>query len=217
MCTFDTADAGTLAGSDVTINVTCTTTQYNVNINVSGLAATNSVSFSNGADTATFNADGTQTISTLDDESGYNISITAQPDTPNQVCTFDDPNSGTLAGSDVTVNVTCTTTQYNVNISVSGLAATNSVSFSNGADTATFNADGAQTISTLDDGSGYNISITAQPDTPDQICSFDDPNSGSLAGGDVTVNVTCTTTMYNVNINVSGLAATNSVTFLKWS
>ena len=169
--------------------------------------------FSNGADTATFNADGTQTISTLDDESAYDVDITAQPDTPNQVCTFETADAGTLAGSDVTINVTCTTTQYNVNINVSGLAATNSVSFSNGADSATFNADGTQTISTLDDESGYNISITAQPDTPDQVCTFDDPNTGTLAGSDVTVNVTCTTTQYNVNINVSGLAATNSVSF----
>ena len=62
--------------------------------------------------------------------SAYDVDITAQPTTPNQVCTFDTADAGTLAGSDVTINVTCTTTQYNVNINVSGLAATNSVSFS---------------------------------------------------------------------------------------
>ncbi len=210
ICTFDDPASGNLAGGDVTIGVTCVTTQYNVDISVTGLVATNSVSFANGADTLTLNADGTGTISTLDDGSAYSVSITAQPDTPDQVCTVTS-GSGNLAGGDVTVVVNCVTTQYNVDVSVIGLAATNSVSFANGADVLTLNADGTGTISTLDDESAYAVSITTQPDTPNQVCTFDDPSSGNLAGGDVTIGVTCITDQHTVGVDVSDLTAGNSV------
>ncbi|MEZ5470650.1 MAG: hypothetical protein R3E90_02640 [Marinicella sp.] len=212
VCTVTSGNAsGNMTTSGVTVDINCVTEQYDVNINVTGLAATNSVSFSNGADSLTISNNGTQTISTLLDESAYDVDITVQPDTPNQVCNFTNADSGNLAGADVTVNVNCVTTQYDVNINVTGLAATNSVSFSNGGDNLTFNVDGSQTISTLDDGSAFDVNITVQPDTPNQVCSFTNADSGNLAGGDATVNVSCVTTQYNVGVNVSGLAAGNSV------
>ena len=203
-------DHGSNSGSAYVFNVPL---QYDVNISVSGLAATNTVSFSNGGDLLDISADGTQTISTLDDGSAFDVDITTQPDTPNQVCSFDNSDSGTLNGDDYTVNVTCVTTQYDVNISVSGLAATNTVSFSNGGDLLDISADGTQTISTLDDGSAFDVDITAQPNSPDQVCSFVNADSGTLTGDNYTVNVTCVTTQYDVNISVSGLAATNTVSF----
>ena len=213
VCTFDNANSGNLAGGNAIINVSCSTTQYDVILNVTGLAATNSVSFGNGSDTAIFNTDGSQTISTLDDESAFNVSITAQPDTPNQICTFDNANSGNLTGGNVNINVSCTTTQYDVNINVTGLITNNNLSLSNGGDTLNFNNDGTQTISTLDDESTCDVNITAQPDTPDQVCSFDTADSGTLSGSDVTINISCVTTQYSIDVDVNGLAAGNSVTF----
>ncbi len=206
--------SGTLAGSDVTdIDVTCTTEQYTISVDVTGLATGNDVVLQNNAgDDLTISADGTSTFSTaLDDESTYVVTVLTQPTSPNQTCVLAN-QSGTLAGADITdVTLTCTTEQYDVILNVTGLVATNSVSFLNGIDSLTFNADGSQTISTLDDESAYSVNITAQPDTPSQVCSFDDPDTGNLAGGDVTINVTCTVEQYIIGVDVTGLAAGNTV------
>lgn len=266
---------------------------YNIDVNVTGLAATNSVSFANGSDTLTVNADGTNTLSTLAEGSAYNVTITTQPDDPAQVCSVTSGNaSGNLAGADVTIDVSCqytvsvdvsglangntvtlqnnggddlnagngistfntalndgdtyfvsvlnqpttpsqtcvvsspigsvsgnnieltvacTTDMFDVNINVTGLAATNSVSFTNDLDTLTISANGSQTISTLLDESAYDVDITSQPDTPNQVCDFDDADSGSVAGDDVTINVSCVTVQYDIRVGVTGLAAGNSV------
>ncbi|GAA4817396.1 hypothetical protein GCM10011365_13050 [Marinicella pacifica] len=203
---------GNINGADVVLDVTCTTNQYDVNVIVSGLAATNSISFVNGGDTAIFSTNTTQTISTLDDGSAFNVSISsAQPDTPDQVCSFTSNNSGNLAGGDYEVTVQCVTTQYNVAVSVSGLAAGNSVSFANGGDTLTLNDNISQVISTLDDGSAFDVNITAQPTAPNQVCGFDNADSGVLNGTHYTVNVTCVTSQYSVGGSVSGLASGNDV------
>ncbi|WP_154224780.1 beta strand repeat-containing protein, partial [Marinicella rhabdoformis] len=214
VCSFDNADAGNLAGGDATVNVSCVTTQYTVGVNVSGLAGGNTVVFqNNGGDDLNVNANGVSTFATaLDDGSAYNVSVLTQPTSPNQTCVVTGP-MGNLAGGNVELAVACTTNQYDVNISVTGLAATNSVSFSNGGDTLSIAADGTQTITTADDGSAFDVDITAQPDTPDQVCSFDNADAGNLAGGDATVNVSCVTTQYTVGVNVSGLAGGNSVVF----
>ncbi|MFK8010444.1 MAG: fibrinogen-like YCDxxxxGGGW domain-containing protein [Marinicellaceae bacterium] len=215
VCSFTNANAGNLNGADIEIMVECVTTQYDVSITVTGLAATNSISFANGGDTATFATDETQTISTIDDGLAFNVSLTLpQPESPDQVCSFTNASSGSINGGDIEITVECVTTQYDVNITVTGLGETNSISFANGGDTATFTTDETQTISTIDDGSAFDVSITLpQPESPDQVCSFINANAGNLNGADVEVIVDCVTTQYDVNITVTGLAATNSISF----
>jgi len=166
----------------------------------------------NLGDDLTITADGISTFATaLDDLSAYEVTVLTQPTSPDQTCVLAN-EIGVLAGADIIdITLTCTIDQYDINLNVSGLALTNSLSFINGADTITFNADGLLTISTLDDESAYDVNITAQPNTPDQICTFTDPDAGNLAGGDVTINVTCITVQYTIGVNVSGLAAGNSV------
>lgn len=184
--------------------------QYNVNVNVTGLEG-GVISFSNGLDTLNMSSDGTQTISTLDDGSAFDVDITTQPSSPNQVCSFDNADSGTLNGADYTVHVSCVTTQYNVNVNVSGLAG-GAVSFSNGSDTLNMSSDGTQTISTLDDGSAFDVDITAQPTTPTQICAFVNADAGVLNGTDYVVNVECGFEQYSITGTISGLAPDNFAT-----
>ena len=210
-CSFTSPASGTLNGSDVTVNIECATTQYNVNISVSGLSG-GTVSYSNGADFLDISADGTQTISTLDDGSAFDVDITAQPINPYHVCSFTNPNSGVLNGSDVIIAVECVINQYDVEIELTGLATGNNISFSNGADTLTMTANGTQSISTLEDGSSFNVDITSsQPVSPNQTCSFTSPRSGNLNGSDVTVSVECITNQYSVGGNLTGLEVGNSL------
>lgn len=214
-CNFTTADSGTLNGSDVTLEVECVTNQFNIDVSVSGLAG-GTVSFSNGTDILDISSDGTQTISTLTDGSTFDVNITNQPTMLSQTCSITNADNGSLSGSDVTVDVECVTNQYNVDVSVSGLTG-GTLSFSNGADTLDISADGTQTISTLDDGSAFDVDITAQPINPYQVCSFTISDSGVLNGGDVIITVDCVINEYDVNIELAGLATGNNISFANGS
>lgn len=169
---------------EVTINVSTVSTEVNLSTNTIVLNSQNNYSFD-------------LTVTAIDD-------MAIDGDLPFQIVTdpaqssdlsYDgqntyDINGYTLDNDDVS---------YNVNIDVTGLAVGNSVSFNNGTDNLVFNSDGLQTISTLPDGSAYNVSITLQPS--DQTCYFTNSNSGNLNGSDVTVNVTCSTRSVSLDTN----------------
>jgi len=200
------------------LNVTCTTEQYNVTVNVTGLATGNQVTLQNNAgDDLTVSADGVNTFATaLDDGSAYLVTVLTQPVSPNQTCVTTN-GTGNLAGSDVTnIDVTCTTEQYQINVDVSGLAAGNDVVLQNNAgDDLTINTDGTNTFATpLDDGTAYAVTVLTQPTSPNQICVLSN-ESGTLAGADVIdVTLVCTLEQYDIILNVTGLVASNSVSFL---
>ena len=198
-------DNGTNSGSAYVFDVT---PDYNLKISVSELAG-GTVSFSNGSDTLDVTADGTYVLSTLVDGSAFDVDLTAQPTSPNQACYFSSPATGTLNGADFTVTVSCFVFQYDVSVSVTGLATGNSLGLTNGTDQLTINGDGTQVISTLDDGSAYDVGITSQPTQPNQLCAFVNANAGQLEGADYTVDVTCVTEQYAVGGTLAGLAAGN--------
>ncbi|MCX7554183.1 FG-GAP repeat protein [Marinicella sp. S1101] len=206
--------SGTLAGADVTdISVTCVTNQYDVNVEVSNLIG-DGVSFSNGVDTLTFNSNGTQTISTLDDGSVFDLEITDQPESLNQTCSFTNFSSGTLAGNDVIVTVDCVTLQYSVAVNVSGLDPGNSVVLqNNGADDLIISSNGSNTFNTaIDDGANYSVAVLTQPTTPNQFCQVSQA-TGQINGANVDdIEVVCATDVHTVGGTVSGLANGNTLT-----
>ena len=211
-CTASANANGNLAGGNVTVVVTCVTTQFNVNVQVTGLDGSNTLDFTNGGNTHHTTADETFTLSSLDDLSAYDVTFTSSLTSPVQTCTSSANSSGNLAGNYVTVVVTCVTTKFDVNVTVTGLAATNTISFSNAGTNINFNADGTQTLANLDDLSPFDVTIMGnQPNTPNQVCSFSNANSGNLAGAVYEVLIDCVTTKYAVGVTVSGLATGNSV------
>ena len=175
---------------------------YDLNIDVSGLAATNAVSFSNGMDSLTVNSNGNNTMSTLTDGTAYDVSITTQPDTPNQTCTITSNNAtGSINGSDVTVTIVCVTNAYTIGGQVTGLSAGNSVVLQNNlSDNLTVNTNGSFVFATaLLDQSPYSISIFSQP--TGQICSAAQ-NTGSLNGASVNdVSITCQTPSLSIDVS----------------
>lgn len=217
------ADAGYQGMNPVDINGMVLDNEiasYDLNIDVSGLAATNTVSFSNGMDLLTVNADGTNTLSSLADGTAYAVSITTQPDTPNQTCAVTSNNAnGTINASDVTVSVACTTNTYSIGGSVSGLSAGNAVTLQNNAtDDLLINANGGFVFPTaLADGSAYSVSILSQP--TGQSCTLND-NSGTLNGNSINnVIVTCATQTLSLDVSIinfgnifSGNSVSQSIT-----
>ncbi|MFZ5799262.1 MAG: Kelch repeat-containing protein [Thermodesulfobacteriota bacterium] len=205
--------SGTISGADVTdVEVACEDA-YTVGGTVTGLAAGNSVVLqNNGVDDLTVSNDGPFTFATaLADGTGYAVSVLTQPDTPNQTCSVSS-GSGTVAGADITdVSVTCVTNTYTVGGTVTGLAAGNSVVLqNNGVDDLTVSNDGPFTFATaLADGTGYAVSVLAQPDTPNQTCGVSN-GSGTIAGADVTdVGITCVSGGFDWNLFLPAIIKKN--------
>lgn len=208
--------SGTLSGANVTnVAVTCTTQTHAVGGAVTGLAPGNSVTLTNnGGDALVVAANGGFSFTTpVADGDAYLVAVSAQPTTPNQVCTVSNA-AGNIDGAPViSVAVACVTETYAIGGSVAGLAPGNSVTLTNNAsDTEVVAANGVFTFDTeRDDGSTYLVAVSVQPTTPDQTCSVAN-GAGTLAGADVTnVAVTCVTDTYTIGGSVSGLAAGNSV------
>ena len=167
--------------------------QYTINIQLTGLAATNSVSFNNGTDNLTLNSDGIATISTLEDNTAFSVSITSQPDTPNQTCEFTNENSGTLAGDHVTVLVNCTTQSYLIGGTLTGLINGNSITLQNNlTDEIEISSNGSFVFTMpILDQQDYNVTIKNQPNNPIQPCDVINGNA-SVAGSDVTtIEINC--------------------------
>jgi uncharacterized delta-60 repeat protein len=106
---------------------------------------------------------------------------------------------------------------YSVSVTVTGLAAGNSVVLQNNlGDDLTITEginDGVLTpfATPLADESDYAVTVLTQPTTPNQTCSVTNA-TGTIAGADVVdVAVTCVTNQYSVSVTVNGLAAGNEV------
>ncbi len=209
--------SGTLNGADVAITITCVTNTYDLNVTVNGLAAGNSVDVSNGGVTNAVSDVSNTTSFTLDDGTGYAVTTT-NATTPNQTCSVtggtNGDGSGALNGADVTITITCVTNTYDLNVTVNGLAAGNSVEVSNGGVTNAVSDIANTTSFTLDDGTAYVVTTT-NATTPNQTCSVtggtNSDGSGTLNGADVAITITCVTNQYSVGGIVSGLATGNEV------
>lgn len=102
------ANTGTLAGSDVTsVQVNCAANTYTVGGNLSGLAASESVTLqNNGSDDLVLAANGAFVFSTaIADGAGYSVQVSSQPS--GQVCSAA-MNVGNVSGSNIAdVDITC--------------------------------------------------------------------------------------------------------------
>ncbi len=201
---------GTLAGGDVTdVIITCATNTYSIGGTLTGLATGNSVTLQNNlADNLVVSANGVFTFATsLDDQSAYTVTVLNQPDTPNQTCAVAN-ESGVLSGSNQTdVLITCSTNDYFIGGSVSGLAPGNFVTLQNNTtDDLLVSANGVFVFETpLVDKSTFAVSVLNDPTKPNQTCAVVD-GSGTVAGDDVVnVSVNCTIDSYLIGGTLSGL------------
>lgn len=206
ICTVSN-QSGTISNTNITnVTVNCSINAYNVGGSLSGLASSESVLLqNNGTDGLTLNADGTFTFVTAVAEGApYAVTVVTQPST--QTCTVTNGN-GTMGSSNInTVAVNCSFNAYTVGVTVSGLAASESVMLqNNGGDDLSANANSSFNFSTsVAEGSPYNVTVLTQPTT--QICSVTN-GSGIMGAANVTnVGVTCVTNTTTLSVSVSNLA-----------
>lgn len=109
-CSVDPLYAsGVMPASPVTkADVSCVTA-YPINVILTGLNGGAVLLQNNGNDNLLLSANGTYTFSTpVADNTGYSVSVLAQPDSPAQSCTFNTyPTFGTVSGASASVSINC--------------------------------------------------------------------------------------------------------------
>jgi hypothetical protein len=203
-------NSGTVSGNNITdVVVNCVTIAYSIGGNVSGLAAGNSVVLQNNlTDDLLLASNGVFSFSTaIIDETSYAVTVLSQPSTPNQTCTVNN-GSGQVAGINVTtVDISCATNDYFIGGGLTGLASGNFLALQNnlGDDLSLSNNGPFAFFTPLADKSLYDVTVLADPTSPNQTCVVTD-GAGMVAGDDVVdVVVTCDTNTYGVGGTVSGL------------
>jgi hypothetical protein len=124
----------------------------------------------------------------------YDVTVTTQPTNPSQTCVVSN-GTGTVGNANVTnVVVTCTTNDYTVGGSVTGLVGSGLVLLDNASDRLSIASAGTFTFAgAVPSGAAYNVTIAAEPVNPAQTCSVTNgTGSGTVTSADVTtVAVIC--------------------------
>lgn len=177
----------------LSVTVSCTTNFYTVSGTVSNLTGSGLVLQTNGSNNLAVPTNGTYTLATLASGSNYTVTVLTQPTSPSQTCTIAN-DAGMVTGSNVTnVAITCTTNNYTVGGSVSGLTGSGLVLQTNGANNLPVSAPGSYVFATLPSGTAYTVTVLTQPANPVQHCAVAN-GTGTTAMLDVTnVTITCRT------------------------
>lgn len=207
-CTV-TNGVGEVGTADVTsVVVTCSTNTFSLGGRVQGLLGTGLQIQNSGGASLEITEDGTFMFpERLAAGSPYSISVTTPPSAPPQSCAIENA-TGTIAESDVTdVLITCSTNQYTIGGTITGLAGSGLRLTAAGAGSYEATTNGAfQFPTALASGTSYTVDVVTDPIDPKQTCVVAN-ESGVIATENVTnVAVTCTTDRFTVGGRVSGLA-----------
>lgn len=198
---------GVITTADITtIAVTCTTSTFTVGGTVSGLAGSGLLLRNNGADDLPLDANGVFAFGTpLPSGSTYNVKVAVQPANPTQSCVVTN-GGGTIGAGNVTnIGVSCTTVEYTVGGTVSGLNGSGLALQNNGGEVLPIAANGPFVFAgSAVAGAPYNVTVFAQPPNPEQVCSVAN-GSGSMSGDVTNIEVTCVDVTYPIGGTVGGL------------
>lgn len=196
--------AGSAGATNVTsVSIACTTNTYAIGANVTGLVGTGLQLSLNGGAAQTVSA-AMAPLGMLDSGATYAVTIAQQPTSPAQTCTLTG-NTGTVTGANVTVQVACTTNQYHVAGSITGLLGSGLSVRLNGGPAQAVSGSSFTLTPNIASGQTYAVTIAQQPTMPWQTCTVTN-GSGTIADLDVNdVQLSCTTNNYTVGGTVTGL------------
>ena len=207
--------SGTLSGAAVTdIGINCVSL-YTIGGTLEGLKGNNLVLQNSNGDKRSINIDESSFSFTtkIPDGDQYEISIQTQPSNLSQTCSVSN-GTGTVSGTDVSnVVVSCITNSFSIGGTISNLKGTGLTLQNNGNDplNPAANEKTFRFTTNVLDGEAYNVTITAQPGNPTQLCTANN-NSGTVKGNNVTnINIQCPIDTFSSTILGSETDATRSV------
>jgi len=203
-CSINNSNSN-INGSPITnVLVTCMTTSYTVGGNVTGLVGSGLVLQLNGGNNLTISKNGDFTFDNkLTDGSTFTVSVLSQPSNPNQTCSVSNGNANISSAPITNILVTCTTTSYTIGGNVTGLVGSGLVLQLNGGNSLIINQNGGFNFNNkLIDGSTYSVSVSTQPNNPNQNCSVSN-GSGTINGANVSnIAIQCLATLPTLTLDL---------------
>jgi 6-phosphogluconolactonase len=150
----------------------------------------------NGQSTTVLARASTFTVDTgLASGANYSITVAGQPSSPTQSCTITSGASGTDITQNVTsVIVSCTTTQFSISGTISGLTGSGLVlkDSTSGQQTQPLAAGTTSfSITGVNSGTAYSVAVATQPSTPPQLCTVSNGTGNVTTAGVSGVAVHC--------------------------
>jgi N-acetylneuraminic acid mutarotase len=221
-CSVTNASGSNINANVTNVEVDCQDTYYTLGVTVSGLADTNSVEFYNdGGDSLTVTENGSFDFNTqVLKNTSYSVTVNTQPTTPSQICTVYSATGNMY--TDINLDVVCLTRKYFIDVSVTGLISGSTIELTTNGQTLELTGDFlgedmGYFANAIESGISYAVLLTAQPTSPNQICTITGGNSGNNNGSGtiiddhVAIAVNCVTTKYSIEVTVTGLDSANSI------
>ncbi len=208
------AGSGTVGSGPVTtVAVTCVTNTYTIGGTITGLTGTGLVLRNNGGNDLTVPANATTFAFSTKIASGatYAVTVQTKPTTPTQTCTVTANGSGTVGGGDISnVSIACTTNNYSIGGTVTGLAGAGLMLRNNNIPPMRSRSrrpapSASPSATPIASGQTYAVTVQTQPGNLSQTCTVTN-GSGTVGGAHVTnVAVNCVTNTFTVGGTVSGI------------
>lgn len=161
---------------------------YSVGVNVSGMASGTLQLDDNGGNTLSISRNGSFTFPGFV-EKGSRAEVTIQSQPTGQICKLGSNSNGIVSAS-VIVLVTCTSDEFTIGVTVSGLTNGTLTLLDNGGNPLLISANGFhQFTQHVLTGNRYSLSIQSQP--TGQMCAFGTSSSGPVNDANVNIPVTC--------------------------
>ncbi len=175
--------SGTVGRGNVgNITVNCVTNTFAIGGGVGGLTGTGLVLSNNGANSLPISANGAFSFSSPEASgAAYAVTVLAQPSSPSQTCIVGNA-AGTVGAAPISnVAINCTTNNFTVGGTVSGLLGAGLVLQANGANNLAIGGNGSFTFgASLASGSSYAVTVLTQPSGPSQTCSIANGSAARL-------------------------------------
>jgi hypothetical protein len=213
VCTV-AAGSGTIGNGNVTsVRVTCASNTYSIGGTVNGLMGSGLVLQNNRGDDLAVNSNGAFSFRTaLASGARYDVRVRTQPSNPAQSCSVTN-GQGTVDTTEVSnVVVSCSTSDFTIGGTVSGLSGSGLILRNNGGDELTIDDNGSYTFNTgLPIGARYNVTIAQQPTNPGQSCTVSNGTGLVLLGNVTNVTVRCATEGFLIGVRVRSLRGSGLV------
>ena len=214
VCTVNNGSGFNATSNISNISVSCSTITYSIGGSVSGLTSGQQVTLLlNGSNQLIQTSTGSFVFpNNISAGGSFSVTVGTQP--LGQTCVLSNGVGSNVQSNVSYISVSCTTNQYTIGGTLTGLASGQSVTLlNNGANSLTVSSNGSFTFSnSIANGGSYSVSVGTQPSG--QNCTVSNGLSSSVQSNITNVVVSCKQTTYQIGGTVFGLNSSQSVTLL---
>ena len=215
VCTVNNGSGSNATNNINNISVSCSTNTYSISGSVSGLTSGQQLTLLlNGSNPLIqSNAESFVFQNNISAGGSYSITVGTQP--LGQTCTVSNGVGSNVQSNISNIAVSCTTNQYTIGGTITGLASGQSVTLlNNGANSLIASNNGNFIFSnSIVSGGSYSVAISSQPSS--QICSARNASGSNVQSNTTNISISCISlSTFSISGTVYGLNASQSVTLL---